>query len=89
MAKVYIDREEYVSLFPECFKHEEALGGQSMEQISNLKLYNLSNEFVNMYTTHGSDKALLWLAGRASSEEQVEMRGYVNMAFSKAGYEVL
>lgn len=89
MAKIHIDREEFIHLFPECFKHEEALGGQSMDQIVNLKLYNLANEFVNMYTSHDPDKALVWLGGRANAEEQVEMRSYVKMAFTKLGYRIV
>lgn len=88
MSKVYFDNEGMVNKYPKLFKHESTLGMQSMSQVVNLKLHNLAHLFVGEYLENGHEVAMLWLADKASAEEMVEMRGYVELAFDKAGYRV-
>jgi hypothetical protein len=88
MAKLSIDNEHLVDKYVSLFKHESTLGKQSMEQIKNLRLYNLSSQFVNEYLEYGSEVALLWLSGKANADEQVEMREYVKLAFERNGYKI-
>ena len=88
MAKINIDNEHLRSVYSTLFKHDPTLGKQSMEQIKNLPLYNLSNQFVNEYLERGSEYALMWLSGKADATEQVEMREYVKLAFERNGYKI-
>ena len=88
MAKVVLYDEDISDKYPHLHKHDSKLGKQSMEQIVNLHLYNLSHQFVNEYLEYGKEYALLWILNKASAEERVEMKGYVQLAFDKAGYSV-
>lgn len=88
MGKVYVDKEDFRTNYPECFNNDSLQGGQSMDQIKDLELYNLSQQMFNLWESRGPRAATTWASGNMTPEQMVAARPYMKMIFEKNGYSL-